>query len=269
MGVTVLLDPNPPLFPAATAVAWGEDTFGLWQAFELSGVRQVMRWIVPGQFLMGSPADELQRFEDELQHPVTLSQGFWLAESACSQALWKAVMGENPSGFSNDPQHPVNSVSWNDCQAFITKANTLLPVEWSLRLPSEAEWEYACRAGSQSAFSWGDSLTTDQANFDGNRPYADSAKGEYRKQVLPVLSFRPNALGLYQMHGNVWEWCADWRDDYPEGKAVNPVGPSDGRGRVLRGGSWFDSGRFLRSAQRFASTPDDRFHGRGLRLAGG
>ncbi len=201
----MILDPNPNPFPAPWAVAWGEDRYGLWQAFEIEGVRQVMRWIVPGRFEMGSPSDEPERDDDETQHTVTLSRGYWLADTACTQALWQAVMGNNPARFKEDPQCPVEQVSWNECQDFIVAANERLPDGPGLRLPSEAEWEYACRAGSTGPFSWGDDLSTDRANYNGNYPYADAPKGEYRQRTLEVLAFEPNLWGLFQMHGNVWE----------------------------------------------------------------
>ena len=118
---------NPPSnFPATWAVAWGEDAYGYWQAFEIKGVRQVMRWIIQGEFLMGSPEDEHNRGGDEKQHKVIILQGFWLADTACTQALWQVVMEENPSSFTKSNQNPVDSVSWNDCQQFIQKANALL-----------------------------------------------------------------------------------------------------------------------------------------------
>lgn len=267
----MILDPNPPAddFPAPWAVAFGEDAFGLWQAFEIEGVRQVMRWIVPGRFLMGAGPGEPEGFYDETRHPVTLTRGYWLAETACTQALWQAVMGENPARFNGEPQCPVEQVSWEGCQRFVTAINAHLTSGPQLRLPTEAEWEYACRAGSQGPFSWGDTLTTAQANYDGNHPYPGGEKGEYRERTVPVLSFEPNAWGLYQMHGNVWEWCSDWLGNYPAEPVIDPAGPGEGHRRVLRGGGWVSGGRSLRSAFRFASPPDYRGDFIGLRLAGG
>ena len=253
----------PEHFPAHWAIAWGEDHYGYWQAFEVKGVRQVMRWISAGEFIMGSPKDEAKRSSDEMQHPVVIKQGFWLADTACTQALWVAVMGKNPSHFDKNNQNPVDTVSWNDCQRFIEKANQELPAEFQLRLPGEAEWEYSCRAGTQTPFSTGETLTTDQANYDGNYPYKKGEKkGKYREETVPVLSFPPNPLGLYQMHGNILEWCDDvYSEDY------EPVGA--GSRRVLRGGDWFDFAQGVRSALRSAYSPGLRDLSFGLRLAGG
>ncbi len=265
----MMLDPNPPQFPASWANAWGEDSYGLWQAFEAQGVRQVMRWILPGQFQMGASTAEPQGPHDEKQHPVVISKGFWLAETACTQALWQAVMGQNPSHFDEDPLCPVDSVSWNDCEAFVQQLNRSLPGDLVLRMPTEAEWEYACRAGTTTVFNVGDHLSSSDANFDGNYPYGNAPKGVYHQRTLPVHEFVPNRWGLFQMHGNLWEWCDDWQGDYPSELAVDPVGPAEGLGRVLRGGSWLHRARYLRAAQRRAATPGARHRNRGLRLAGG
>jgi len=178
-------------------------------------------------------------------------------------------MGENSARFNDDLQCPVEQVSWKDCLGFIEAINAHLTGGPLLRLPTEAEWEYACRAGSNGPFSWGDTLTTAQVNYDGNHSYPGGKKGEYRARTLPVLSFEPNAWGLYQMHGNVREWCSDWLGDYPAEQVLDPAGPAKGRIRVLRGGSWVYDGRYLRSAFRFAFTPGSRFNFIGLRLAGG
>jgi len=264
----MLLDPSPPLFPADWAIAWGEDAYGLWQACSIAGVRQVMRWCPPGRFLMGSPSDEPERSEGEIQHEVTLTRGFWLAETACIQALWQVVTGDNPARFQGDPERPVEQVSWLDCQDFLAAANRVRDDGLVLRLPTEAEWEYACRADTRTAFSFGDALDTKRANYRGNVPFGDGPEGVYRERTLPVRSFAPNPWGFYQMHGNVWEWCADWFGDYPTEPVSDPAGPTDGSRRVLRGGAWPDFGRDLRSAYRAQFPPDDRFAAFGLRLAG-
>ena len=169
------------------------------KTLEFKGVQQTFCWIPPGKFLMGSP--ENQRSEEGPQHEVTISKGFWMADTACTQALWQAVMGDNPSRFKGEDR-PVEQVSWYDVRLFLSQ----LPYKFDPDLPTEAEWEYACRAGTQTPFNLGASLSSDQANF--------YAPGMYRKGTVPVRSFPPNVWGLYQMHGNVWEWCADGRREY-------------------------------------------------------
>ena len=261
--------PLPPVLPLEWAVAYGEDDFGLWQAFEVSGVRQVMRWIPPGEFLMGSPETEAERRDNETLHRVRLTRGFWLADTACTQELWEAVMGGNPSGFQGEPELPVERVSWNDIRTeFLVKLNALVP-GLEVGLPTEAQWEYACRAGRQTPFWFGDQITTDQVNYDGNYPYEGGAKGEYRERTVPVKGLPANGWGLYQMHGNVWEWCADWSGAYSFEEQVDPEGPQTGRERVLRGGSWDFLGRDCRSAVRSANVPDGRNRLIGFRLARG
>ena len=257
----------PAIFPEPWACDWGQDPYGLWMAFNYKGIRQGLRWIMPGEFIMGSPKSEPERYDDEGQHKVILTQGFWLAETACTQALWRAVMRDNPSGFKGE-DHPVDNVSWDDVQSFIEKINGDIP-ELGLHLPTEAQWEYACRAGTTTPFHFGKTLTTDQANYDGNYPYNNGPEGEFREKTVPVKTFPCNAWGLYEMHGNVWEWCQDWYGDYPKGSVINPKGPSSGSYRVLRGGSWINFGRYVRSADRFRYGPSGRDHGDGLRLARG
>ena len=257
----------PEVFPQAWASAWGEDKQGLWMAFEYKGVEQRFRWIHPGRFLMGSPETEKNRDSDELLHPVTLNRGYWLADTACTQALWQAVMGDNPSEFSGDNK-PVDNVSWNDAHRFIEKLNHVLPA-LELRLPSEAQWEYACRAGSETPFSFGETIMTDQVNYDGNHPYGDAEDGEYRQETVVVKSLPCSDWGLYEMHGNVWEWCQDWYDGYDTNQVVNPIGPESGESRVLRGGSWINFARRCRSAYRLYLGPGDRGDFTGFRLARG
>jgi formylglycine-generating enzyme required for sulfatase activity len=139
----------------------------------------------------------------------------------------------------------------------------------AVHLPTEAQWEYACRAGTITPFHFGSTITTDQANFDGDYPYNKGPKGEYRKKTVSVKTFSCNAWGLYEMHGNVWEWCQDWYGAYPKNTIVDPTGPNEGESRVLRGGSWFDYGRDVRSAHRHGYGPAVRLDFCGLRLARG
>lgn len=251
-----ILDPDPPEFPSLWAVSYGEDSFGLWQAFEINGVRQVMRWIGPGQFQMGSPENEDGRHKDEKRHTVTLTRGYWLADTACTQSLWQSVTGDNPSHNKASPDHPVERVSWDDCQSFVIQCNRLLGGSLDLRLPTEAEWEYACRAGTETAYWWGDKFNDKYANTGNDG-------------TVPVLQYSPNPFGLFQVHGNVLEWCEDWFAAYPDIPIDDPTGPEDGQHRVLRGGCWFSDERDMRSAFRNHGTAGIRFGSIGLRLAGG
>ena len=258
----------PTEFPTSWASDWGVDPYGLWMGLTVGGVRQAFRWIPPGRFLMGSPEDEAERLDDEIQHEVILSQGFWLTDTACTQALWQMVMGENPSRFKG-AERPVEQVSWEDTSVFIDRFNTQVD-DLNLRLPTEAEWEYACRGGTRTPFWFGDTISTDQVNYDGNTPYTGGKGGQYRGETVEVKSLPCNGWGLYQMHGNVWEWCTDWYGDYPAATVTDPAGPEgEGEGRVLRGGGWGSGGWYVRSAQRFYFTPDGRSYLIGFRLARG
>ena len=255
----------PDNFPASWASGWGEDQYGLWMTFNYKGIRHLFRWCEPGTFLMGSPEDEPELWDKETQHPVTLTRGFWIAETPVTQALWEIFMGDNPSHFKG-AELPVEQVSWDDAQRFINKLNGMKP-ELQLCLPTEAQWEYACRAGTTTPFAFGDNITTNQVNYYGNRPYNNGKKGENRSQTVEVKSLPSNAWGLYQMHGNVWEWCQDWYGEYPSQSATDPQGAVSGTHRVLRGGSWLFRGRFCRSAYRHAVDPADRDRDFGFRLA--
>jgi formylglycine-generating enzyme required for sulfatase activity/predicted Ser/Thr protein kinase len=230
----------------------------------LQALESSMVSIRSGTFMMGSPASEAGRYGHETQHQVTLS-GFKMSKYEVTQAQWLAIMGSNPSSFKDCDNCPVEKVSWNDIQEFLRKLNALTGKNY--RLPTEAEWEYACRAGTTTPFSTGNNLSTAQANYDGNYPYNGNAKGVYRQKTTPVGSFSPNAWGLYDMHGNVWEWCSDWYGDYPTSAQSNPKGPSNGSDRVLRGGSWFNDARDCRSAFRAFYAPAGRYDDSGFRLA--
>jgi len=250
----------PPAFPPLWASAWGDDRYGLWAEFELSGVIQRLRWIEPGEFLMGSPDDEPEHWAqtEGPQHRVRLSAGFWLADTACTQALWLAVLGgENPSAFKDDLTCPVEQVSADDAEVFLTRLCVALGDGAQASLPTEAQWEYACRAGTTTPFSFGANITPEQVNYDGNYPYARGAKGHYRKRSVPVKSLPCNPWGLYEMHGNVWEWCADDRRPYRAlalGQAeLDPQGALDSAGRALRGGAWIYYAGSARCAYRSTS----------------
>ena len=232
------------------------------------GVKMEFIFIGPGEFTMGSPANEEGRSADESpQHPVKISKGFWLAETEVTQAQYQALMGNNPSSFKGD-QNPVEQVSWDEAKAFCAKLSQKANV--SARLPSEAEWEYACRAGTTTPFSTGATISTDQANHNGNTTYGSGRKGVYRETTTPVKSFAANPWDLYDMHGNVWEWCADvWHENYtgapPDGRAWTTGG--DQSSHVFRGGSWIYDPPFLRSALRNGGASDSRSFDYGFRPA--
>lgn len=235
--------------------------------FEIKGVKFEFADIKGGTFVMGSPQTEPDREKDEAQHKVTLD-GFYLGKYEVTQAQWKAVMGEdnNPSSFIADTL-PVEQVSWVMVQAFLTKLNALTNKEY--RLPTEAEWEYACRAGTTTPFHTGGDISTDQANYDGTFPYNKprDPNGVNRNKTTKVGKFAPNPWGLYDMHGNVYEWCSDWYGAYPAEDQTNPTGASVGEFKILRGGSYFSMGRDLRSAFRYNFTPTESKYFIGFRIA--
>jgi formylglycine-generating enzyme required for sulfatase activity len=216
-------------------------------------------WIQPGTFDMGSPATEKDRVSDEgPQHTVTITDGFYLGRFEVTQAQWQTVMGSNPSRFKGNPNRPVDSVSWNDCQAFIQKLNEL--GQGSFRLPTEAEWEYACRAGSSTRFYWGDDNTL-QAS-----PFFAWHLANAGSHTFDVGLKEPNAWNLHDMAGNVWEWCSDWQGAYSGEAQFDPLGPAAGTAKIFRGGSWNYHAKFGRSAARNYYNPDGRFDSIGLRL---
>ena len=207
-----------------------------------------------GKFMMGSPESEKGRRDNETQHEVTLTKPFYMGKYEVTQEQWESVMGNNLSS-NKGAKLPVTDVSWNDCQDFIKKLNA--STKGGYRLPTEAEWEYACRAGKTTAYAVGASLTNIDANIEGGPAGSIKAVGGYN----------PNAFGLYDMHGNVWEWCNDdWKADYPAGSATDPKGPATGTHRVLRGGSFIDFASLARSSDRLNNSPTDRFLNGGFRL---
>ncbi|MBF0227946.1 MAG: SUMF1/EgtB/PvdO family nonheme iron enzyme [Desulfobacterales bacterium] len=232
-----------------------------------NSIGQKFVYIKPGTFMMGSPPDEKGRYSNEVQHQVTLTKGFYMQTTEVTQGQWKAVMGNNNPSYFKDcgDDCPVEQVSWNDCQDFIKKLNQMEGKDY--RLPTEAEWEYAARAGSTTAFSFGDCLSTSQANYDGNYPLENCPNGEYRVKTIAVESFLPNAWGLYDMHGNVYEWCSDWYGSYSSSAVVDPTGASTGSYRVIRGGRCYSLAQYCRSADRSYGSPSARNYGLGARLA--
>jgi formylglycine-generating enzyme required for sulfatase activity len=216
-------------------------------------------YIPPGTFMMGSPSSEPGRGSDETRHQVTLTRGYYLQTTEVTQGQWKAVMGDNPSRFDNcGDDCPVENVSWNDVQEFIRKLNQREGMN-KYRLPTEAEWEYACRSGSDTKYCFGDS----KSDLEQYAWFGSSFFGK----THPVAQKRPNAWGLYDMHGNVWEWCGDRYGDYPSSLVTDPAGPSSGSCRVRRGGSWDYVAAYCRSADRDGRPPDLRRYYLGFRLA--
>lgn len=251
--------------------AEGRDEFGHWAELSVNGVVQRLRWIEPGEFWMGSTEAERKRFGEQgdddwkkwiqneaPRHRVKLTRGFWLADTACTQALWQTVAGDNPSSFTGDPNLPVEMVSWNDVtQKFLPALNRQLSGVAAV-LPTEAQWAYACRAGTETAYHFGEQIHTDQVNYDGNHPPPGGRKGEYRERTLPVKALPANAWGLHQMHGNVWEICADLAD----GGVLTVVGQ-----RAWRGGCWGAGAAYARSAHRRIAHLSDRNNYGGFRFS--
>ena len=209
---------------------------------------------------MGGMSGEQDSTTDENpQHQVTLTHGFWMGKYEVTQAQWQAVMGTNPSHFTGDLNRPVEQINWSDTQSFITTLNTL--TNKTFRLPSEAEWEYACRAETTTRFYWGDDANYGQI---GNYTWHDPNSGE---TTHPVGEKWPNAFGLFDMSGNVWELCQDWYSDYTAGATTDPTGPTSGTYRVLRGGGIYDEAQYCRSADRDYFNPSSKYYDLGFRLA--
>lgn len=266
-------------FPPPWASAWGDDVYGLWADLTVNGATQRMRWIEPSGpegFLMGSTKKERDAIKDKRvrdwanQHEhapkrIEIKPGFWLADTPCTQAFWQAVTGENPSHFrkvSDAHERPVESVRWDDVDEHFVKRFAQTP-EWGtddrLCLPTEEQWEYAARAGTRSAYWWGDDWDAARGNADvtGERDWED------KEGTTPVHRYAPNPWGLYDVHGNVWEWCEDpWRErrDAPEAR------PDDEQ-RVVRGGSWFVHPGYARAAFRLGWHRGFAFQFLGFRFA--
>jgi len=209
------------------------------------GVKLELVWIPAGGFTMGSPADERDRSDKETQHRVTLTKGFWLGKYEVTQEQYQQVTGSNPSKFKG-AKNPVESVSWDDAKAFCEVLAKKLGK--TVRLPTEAEWEYVCRAGTTTRFYTGDS----ESRLAGAAWYSRNCDDA----THPVGEKKPNAWGLYDMHGNVWEWCEDWYGGYPSGNVTDPRGPAYGSLRVIRGGSWSGFASYCRVGYRFGNYPD-------------
>ncbi len=240
--------------------------------------------LVPAaKFLMGSPASEKERANDEFQHEAQLTRAFFIGVYEVTQAEYAKVMGVNPSWFSatgggkgrvkdrDTGTYPVEDVTWSQAVEFCNRLSQL-PSEKEkgrvYRLPTEAEWEFACRAGTSTVFHGGNGIDSYQANLNGLSPY-DGRPSPYLRNTCPAGEYAPNRLGLFDMHGNVQEWCADWyaagySKDSPK---ADPQGPKDGSERVVRGGCWMNSGKACRSAQRNKLAPGKSTYGIGFRVA--
>lgn len=251
---------KPELFPEPWATAYGQDRYGLWQSLDIDDVELRMRWIPPGAFLMGDDTD----FSNKDEQPVTqirIEYGFWMAETVTTQALWQAIMNNNPSDFKKSEVHrqlPVESISYVDIQEFLLRLHSISGVNFIL--PSEAQWEYACRAGTIYQYWWGNGINSKQANYGRDLD---------EKGTVNVLEYKANPWGLFQMHGNVWEFCADvWNSNHKgaDRKGLPRYGPIDAP-RVCRGGSWINRGSALRSASRNSYRDGNRRLG--FRLARG
>ena len=218
---------------------------------------------------MGSPTTETGRSTNETEHNVTLTKGFYLGKYEVTQAQYEAVMTGNtdslsatPSQYPNNPNRPVEKVSWADAQIFLTRLNAQqsgnIPAGWAYVLPTESQWEYACRAGTSTTYSWGNDINATRANYNVSG----------LSQTRDVGYYAANPLGFFDMHGNVWEWTADWYGaTYPTGNpVVDPTGPASGSDRVMRGGSWISGGAHLRSAWRSSNIPSYRNSRMGFRV---
>ena len=233
-----------------------------------ASVKLDMLWVKPGTFTMGSPITEAGRATDETEHQVTLTQGFYLGKYEVTQAQYEAVMTGNSDGLSatpsqwpNNPNRPVERVSWDDAQIFLTRLNAQQAANtaegYAYVLPTEAEWEYACRAGTSTAYSWGNDINATHANWD---------HGNDANQTIDVGQYAANPWGFFDMHGNVWELVSDWKGNYPAGPLIDPKGLVSGLNRLPRGGSWYNPGSNLRSADRYTKPPTERNGGVGFRV---
>ncbi|MBU0481966.1 MAG: formylglycine-generating enzyme family protein [Proteobacteria bacterium] len=237
-------------------------------------------WLEGGCFQMGqSPSEKKllkkiagdsdyeKYYADELPRHEVCVDPFWIGIHEVTQREWKKVMGYNPSHFSESDDFPVDMVSWDDAQTFINKLNETNK-EGGFRLPTEAEWEFAARGGSDKMYHTGDSISTEQANYNGTFDFGLNTRGEYRKSSVKVGSFPANSYGIHDMHGNVWEWCNDWHDEnyYKDSPKSNPAGPEKGAMRVLRGGSWFRFAGHIRSATRYKNKQPGQYADTGFRV---
>jgi formylglycine-generating enzyme len=274
---------EPLTSPNATTAT---DALSAFNGFKAGDEREVVGiklcWCPPGKFITGSPASEPDRNPDEEQVEVTLTKGFWIGKYEVTQGQWKRVVGKLPGALTaaggEGDDFPVYNVNYSEAEAFCLKLIELgrqsgdLPKGWAFRLPTEAQWEYACRAGTKTATSFGDKLSSRQANFQG-KPYNGAEKGPSLNRATKVGSYAANAWGLHDMHGNVYEWCRDWYHhklpggDDPDLSSIKGTMNRDGTfSRVRRGGAWCDDGRPCRSAFRLRYEPERRYDHIGFRV---
>ena len=240
---------------------------------EVAGVK--LCWCPAGRFVMGSPASEPERRPDEGQMAVTLSRGFWMAKYEATQGDWKRAVGKLPGELTAQlpagDDLPVGNVNFAEAEGFCAKLTEMarrsgeLPADWEFRLPTEAQWEYACRAGTTTATAFGDSLSSKQANFKG-KPYNGGAPGPSLGHATKVGSYPPNAWGVCDMHGNTFEWCRDWYHDKLPGGTDPDLHDAPAKSRVRRGGCWMDDGWPCRSAFRLRFEPERRYDHIGFRV---
>jgi formylglycine-generating enzyme len=221
-------------------------------------------WIPAGRFRMGSPRSQQGRDQDETLHTVVFPRGFYMSIHLVTQKHWVRVMKNNPSHFREGEDLPVEWISWLDCQRFCRRLKKIDGNEY--RLPTEAEWEYSCRAGSSTAFHFGDDIGFDDANYESSYSYRKTREHPPRNRTTPVGSFRPNAFGLYDCHGNLQEFCQDWYGPYPIRRVIDPKGPESGENRMIRGGSWGAHPARCRCAEREWMRSDDRSQFVGFRI---
>ncbi|MDO4583365.1 MAG: formylglycine-generating enzyme family protein [Planctomycetia bacterium] len=254
----------PQILPASDGRTAGER-----MVKTINGVEYAFRWCPAGEFMMGSPEGELGRYDDsdETQHRVRLTKGFWMLETEVTQSMWESVMGESietkakqgiygSSLAGTGSNYPMYYVSWEDCQEFCRKLRSL---GLDVQLPTEAQWEYACRAGTTISLNNGKNITSEEGSCDNLNEVGWYSKNSDSTTHI-VGQKKPNAWGLYDMHGNVWEWCQDWFDSgyYAKSPTSDPEGPSSGAGRVNRGGGWGSNAKGCRSAIRYYNTPTYR-----------
>jgi formylglycine-generating enzyme len=253
----------PEAFPPPWAARWGDDECGLWAELEVKGVAQRMRWLAPGEFLMGSPNHEVgARKSEKPQHRVRISQGFWFADTPCTQDLWQAVTGDWTKRYKGSPR-PVTDVNWDQVLLFCSTLDSALCDAAEADLPTEAQWEFACRAGTTTLFGLGSNWIAGAANNAGSHD-----------NTTFVKKYRPNAWGLFDCHGQVWEWCVDDLRDYsavkiPDKLFVDPIGPLGNESndcRALRGGAWFSQDDNTRSASRTRSSRRSQSYQVGFRF---